>query len=87
MRVEDLFNLNDNESRYQVSHRPQEIGPTWLLGVLEKIARFEKLENSSIVLQNNLAFMGRIEKASSSVFPLQDLWVSSTKQDIYSVFH
>jgi hypothetical protein len=36
---------------------------------LEKISRFEKLENSSFVFQNDLAFLGRIGKASLSKFP------------------
>ncbi len=38
-------------------------------GELEKIARFEKLENSSIVFQNDLAFLVRIGNASLSEFP------------------
>jgi hypothetical protein len=36
---------------------------------LEKIARYEKLENFSSVFQNGLAFLGRIGKASLSEFP------------------
>ncbi len=52
-----------------LAHRPQEIGRTWLWGKLEKIARFEKLENLSSIFQNGLAFLGRIGKASLSVFP------------------
>ncbi len=51
-----------------VVHRPREIGQTWLWGELEKIARFEKLENLSSVFQNGLAFLGRIGKASLSKF-------------------
>jgi hypothetical protein len=36
---------------------------------LEKIARFEKLENLSSVFQNGLAFLGRIGKALLCEFP------------------
>jgi hypothetical protein len=49
-------------------HRPREIGRTWLCEALEKIARFEKLENLSSVIQNSLAFLERIRKASLSEF-------------------
>jgi hypothetical protein len=35
----------------------------------KKIERFEKLENSRIVFQNDLAFMGRIGKVSFFEFP------------------
>jgi hypothetical protein len=52
-----------------MSHRPREIGQTWLWRKLEKIAPFEKLENLSSIFQNGLAFMGRIGKASLSEFP------------------
>ncbi len=41
-------------------HRPREIGRAWLWGKLGKKARFEKPEKSSIVFQNDLAFLGRI---------------------------
>ncbi len=36
---------------------------------LKKIARFKKLKNSSLYFQNDLAFQGRIGKASLSEFP------------------
>jgi hypothetical protein len=52
-----------------LKNRPREIGRTCLLGELEKIAHFEKLENLSSVFQNDLAFLGRIGKASLSEFP------------------
>ncbi len=39
-------------------------GPNW-----EKIARFKRLENSSLYFQNDLAFLGRIGKPSLSEFP------------------
>jgi hypothetical protein len=51
------------------SHRPREIGRTWVWDELEKIARFKKLESSSIVFQNDLAFLRRIGKANLSKFP------------------
>ncbi len=57
----------------------REIGRTWLWAELEKIARFKKLQSSSIVFQNDLAFLGRIGKASLSEFPeiygLCDNWL------------
>jgi hypothetical protein len=52
-----------------VVHGPLEIGQTWLWGELEKIGRFEKLENLSSVFQKGLAFLGQIGKASLSEFP------------------
>jgi hypothetical protein len=45
------------------------IGQTWQWGKLEKIARFEILENFSSVFQNGLAFLGQIGKARLSEFP------------------
>ncbi len=39
-------------------------GPNW-----KKIARFKKLQSSSIEFQNDLALLGRIGKASLSEFP------------------
>ncbi len=50
-------------------HRPREIGRTWLWAELEKLARFKKLQSSSIVFQNDLAFLGQIGIASLSEFP------------------
>jgi hypothetical protein len=45
-------------------------GPNW-----KKIARFKKLENSSLYFQNDLAFLGRIGKPSLSEFP--EIYVSA----------
>jgi hypothetical protein len=39
-------------------------GPNW-----KKIARFKRLESSSLKFQNDLAFLGRIGKPSLSEFP------------------
>ncbi len=58
-------------------HRPGEIGRTWLWAELEKIARFKRLENSSLYFQNDLAFLGRIRKPSLSEFTeIYDLCVN-----------
>jgi hypothetical protein len=51
-------------------HRPREIGRAWLWAELEKIARFKRLENSSLYFQNNPAFPGRIGKPNLSEFPV-----------------
>ncbi len=45
----------------RIIHRPREVGRTWLWGKVEKK---QKLKNLSSVFWNNLAFQGRIEKAS-----------------------
>jgi hypothetical protein len=39
-------------------------GPNW-----KKIARFKRLESSTLKFQNDLAFLGRIGKPSLSEFP------------------
>ncbi len=44
------------------SHRPQEIGRAWVWSALEKIARYENIENHSSDFQNGLAFLGDLEK-------------------------
>ncbi len=67
----DIVNFFLKKFRHQEiviirASRPREgrIGANW-----EKIARFEKLKNSSSVSQNGLAFMGLTGKASLSEFP------------------
>jgi hypothetical protein len=57
-------------------YRPREFGQTWLWAELEKIARFKKLQSSSIVFQNDLAFLGHIGKASLS--EIYDFSMSNT---------
>ncbi len=53
-----------------IEHRPREIGWTWLWGKLEKLARIEKLENSIIVFQNDVAFLGvELKKQVYPSFP------------------
>ncbi len=54
---------------HDTNHRPQEIERTWLWAELEKVARFKKLQSSSILFQNETCFLGRIGKASLSEFP------------------
>jgi hypothetical protein len=50
-------------------------GPNW-----KKIARFKRLENSSLYFQNDLAFLGRIKKPSLSEFP--EIYGSSLRYEL-----
>jgi hypothetical protein len=51
---------------------------------LEKIARFKEHQSSKVVIQNDLAFLGRIGKASLSEFP--EIYVLTNTIDALEYF-
>jgi hypothetical protein len=73
-KLKKAFPLVKSQKSMSIDHwRLDELGsgPNW------KIARFKKHKSSSIVFQNDLAFLGRIGKEVYPSFPRSMAWEES----------